>query len=62
MSDPLSNTKYLKNIHSPNDVKALSRTELKNLCGEIRYMLVETVAETRDSTEPMTPPTPLTSH
>ncbi len=46
MSDPLSNTKYLKNIHSPDDVKALSRTELKNLCGEIRYMLVETVAET----------------
>ena len=46
MSDALSNTKYLKAIRSPADIKALSMGELEALCGEIREVLVDTVSET----------------
>ena len=46
MSETLSNTKYLKNIHSPADIQSLSMAELRELCGEIRRVLVDTVSQT----------------
>ena len=39
-------TSILENVNSPSDIKALSDTELENLCAEIRSKLVDTVAST----------------
>ena len=36
----------LEHISTPADVKALSGAELKELCGELRQFLVESVART----------------
>lgn len=46
MPEPLGHTKYLKNIHSPDDIKGLSMPELRTLCEEIRETLVDTVSKT----------------
>ncbi len=37
--------KYLDRINSPDDLKKLNTHQLETLCGEIRRMLIETVAE-----------------
>ena len=36
----------IENIKSPKDLKKLSRDELKNLCGEIRQFIIESVSQT----------------
>lgn len=36
----------IENIKSPKDLKELSRDELKNLCGEIRQFIIESVSQT----------------
>jgi 1-deoxy-D-xylulose-5-phosphate synthase len=36
----------IENIKSPRDLKKLSREELKNLCGEIRQFIIESVSQT----------------
>ncbi len=38
--------KYLDKINSPSDIKALSKKEIPELCGEIREFLVENVERT----------------
>lgn len=42
----MEDTKYLKNIKCPADVKKLSFTELDELAGEIRKILINTVSKT----------------
>lgn len=37
---------FLSHIHSPEDLKALSLSEMEELCGEIRRTLIETVSHT----------------
>lgn len=40
----MSSYKYLNNIDSPQDLKALNDKELEELCGEIRTEMIETVS------------------
>ena len=46
IADTLSNTKILKYVHSPEDIKHLSLSELQALCRELREVLVDTVSHT----------------
>ena len=41
----MSTDKYLKNIHSPADIKDLSYAQLNELAAEIRTVLIDTVSK-----------------
>ena len=41
----MASDKYLKNIHSPADIKGMSYDQLNELAAEIRTVLIDTVSK-----------------